>query len=82
MGAFVITLTNRLPSALFRVHPTCTAPVLHGRLTLAIDQVLEYQMYEMSWGAATVYIQQKIIDDDDFDGTNETGDPDEEDPDL
>lgn len=63
MGAFVITLTNRLPSAYFRV--------------------LEYQMYDMSWGAATVYIQQKIIDEDDFDGEgDEAGEPDEEDPDL
>ena len=39
-GAFVITLTRKLPSEQFAV--------------------LESQMYNMSWGGATVYIQQKI----------------------
>jgi hypothetical protein len=33
----------------------------HGRLAIHV-QVLESEMYNMSWGGATVYIQQKVRD--------------------
>ena len=56
LGAFVITLTKRLPSRDF--------------------EICEYQMNEMSWGSATIYIQQKITDSheydsDDYDSEND-----------
>lgn len=58
MGAFVISLTKRIPSSDFKV--------------------LEYEMYRMSWGEATIFIHQKITDgnDDAEDSEEEDGDED------
>jgi hypothetical protein len=41
-GAFLITLTKRLPTQDFAV--------------------LEYELYKMSWGEATIFIMQKLTD--------------------
>jgi hypothetical protein len=32
------------------------------RLNISDFQVLEYELHEMSWGGATVYIHQKVTD--------------------